>query len=87
MIHAILFSTDNQYENADEQIELQDFTNYEEFIKAKSFYSYYDNGASHYLFRISKDLSNKFLELDYDNERLELFHKEIGFLLYGRGHR
>jgi len=87
MIHAILFSTDNQYENADERVELQDFTNYEEYLKSRKFYDYYDNGASHYLFRISNDLSNKFLELDSDNKRLKLFHKKVGALLYSRGHR
>tara|TARA_R100000742_G_C4277946_1_gene100263 strand:+ start:309 stop:641 length:333 start_codon:yes stop_codon:yes gene_type:complete len=74
MIHAILFSTDNQYENADERIELQDFTSQEEFINAKRFYSYYDNGASHHLLRIDEDLSNKFLALDWDSKRIELFH-------------
>jgi len=58
MIHSVLISTDHQSPPL-EMVQLGGYKNLEDFHKAKEYYSYYDNGASHYLIKIDVLLYRK----------------------------
>lgn len=69
MIHSVLFSTDHQSPPL-EMVQLGGYKNLEDFHKAKEYYSYYDNGASHYLIKIDVLLYRKLSSMS-ESEQIE----------------